>query len=125
MKYRRMSGCITVPGPPALICSTKVGTTLPLLPRTLPKRTVENDARRVHGLVGRDHDEPIDAVDLGRLGEHGTDANCRLCLRPGRAVGKNGSPDPTSAPASRSSSMISHDGDSLSLTMFRQAQSVG
>ena len=73
---------MTVTGPPALICSTKRGTTLPLLPSTLPKRTTLNfvplplpplaspwtmsshdalggahHARRVHGLVGRDHDE--------------------------------------------------------------------
>ena len=30
-------------GPPFLICSRNRGTTLPLLPRTFPKRTIEND----------------------------------------------------------------------------------
>src|ERR1051326_2946033 len=34
-----MSGCVTLTGPPASICAWKIGTTLPLLPRTLPKRT--------------------------------------------------------------------------------------
>ncbi len=37
-----MSGCVTVTGPPASICLRKIGTTLPLLPRTLPKRTATN-----------------------------------------------------------------------------------
>ena len=36
MKYRVMSASVTVTGPPILICSTKVGITLPRLPRTLP-----------------------------------------------------------------------------------------
>ena len=89
MKKRRMSGWVTVTGPPFRICSRNRGTTLPLLPSTLPKRTVENEvplptrlrlddelgdplgrahhARRVHRLVGRDQDEAVDAVQLGRL----------------------------------------------------------
>lgn len=37
-----MSGCVTVTGPPAAICALKIGITLPLDPRTLPKRTVTN-----------------------------------------------------------------------------------
>ena len=32
MKYRRISGCVIVTGPPAAICALKIGTTLPLLP---------------------------------------------------------------------------------------------
>ena len=40
MKYRCMSGCVMVTGPPALIWRRKVGTTLPRLPSTLPKRTL-------------------------------------------------------------------------------------
>src|SRR5271170_2893475 len=39
MKYLRTSGCVTLMGPPAAICAWKMGTTLPLLPSTLPKRT--------------------------------------------------------------------------------------
>jgi hypothetical protein len=42
MKYRRMSGCVTVTGPPAAICLAKIGTTLPLLPNTFPNRTATN-----------------------------------------------------------------------------------
>ena len=39
MKKRRMSGCVTVTGPPAAICFLKMGITLPFDPSTLPKRT--------------------------------------------------------------------------------------
>ncbi len=39
MKYRVASGCVTVTGPPSAICSVNSGTTLPLLPNTLPNRT--------------------------------------------------------------------------------------
>ena len=42
MKKRVMSGWVTVTGPPRRICSSNVGTTLPLLPSTLPKRTMTN-----------------------------------------------------------------------------------
>ncbi len=42
MKKRRTSGWVTVTGPPLRICSRNSGTTLPLLPRTFPKRTVAN-----------------------------------------------------------------------------------
>ena len=34
---------MTVTGPPLRICSRKRGTTLPLLPSTLPKRTMANE----------------------------------------------------------------------------------
>ena len=37
-----MSGCVTVMGPPLMICSLKRGITLPLLPSTLPNRVVTN-----------------------------------------------------------------------------------
>ncbi|OPZ63360.1 MAG: hypothetical protein BWY85_01747 [Firmicutes bacterium ADurb.Bin506] len=37
-----MSGWVTVTGPPSAICLRKMGTTLPLLPSTLPKRTAMN-----------------------------------------------------------------------------------
>ena len=40
MKKRMMSGCVTVTGPPFLICSWKIGITEPLEPSTLPKRVV-------------------------------------------------------------------------------------
>ena len=40
-----MSGCVTVTGPPASICFWKIGTTLPLEPRTLPKRTATKRVR--------------------------------------------------------------------------------
>src|SRR5579884_2942883 len=36
------SGSVTVTGPPRAICSLNSGTTLPLEPRTLPKRTTTN-----------------------------------------------------------------------------------
>ncbi len=41
MKNRVICGSVTVTGPPAAICRLKVGMTLPLLPRTLPKRTAQ------------------------------------------------------------------------------------
>ena len=41
MKKRVMPGSVTVTGPPRSICREKVGTTLPWLPSTLPKRTEE------------------------------------------------------------------------------------
>ena len=40
-----MSGCVTVTGPPRAICSRKRGTTLPVEPSTLPKRTMTNCVR--------------------------------------------------------------------------------
>ena len=42
MKYRMMSGWVTVTGPPAAICFLNSGITLPLLPSTFPKRTATN-----------------------------------------------------------------------------------
>ena len=42
IKYRRISGCVTVTGPPRAICSRKIGTTLPDDPRTFPNRTTTN-----------------------------------------------------------------------------------
>ena len=39
MKYRVISGCVTVTGPPRSIWRRKIGTTLPDEPSTLPKRT--------------------------------------------------------------------------------------
>ena len=39
MKYRTMSGCVTVTGPPASICALNFGTTEPFDASTLPKRT--------------------------------------------------------------------------------------
>ena len=79
-------------GPPARIWSNIRGMTLPLLPSTLPKRTVTNrvsraslpiglhdqlgdplarthHARRVDGLVGRDQDEALHPVVAGHLGD--------------------------------------------------------
>ncbi len=50
MKKRRASGCVTLMGPPAAICSWNIGTTLPLLPSTLPKRT---ETQRVCALPGQ------------------------------------------------------------------------
>ena len=41
MKKRVMSLCVTVTGPPCAIWRWNVGTTLPLVPSTLPKRTAE------------------------------------------------------------------------------------
>ena len=43
MKYRFMSGWVTVTGPPLAICRLNNGTTLPRLPRTFPKRTTVNE----------------------------------------------------------------------------------
>ena len=40
IKKRVISGCVTVTGPPLAICSRNLGITLPLLPNTLPKRTI-------------------------------------------------------------------------------------
>ena len=40
-----VAGCAIVSGPPALICSSNRGTTLPFLASTFPKRTVSNDVR--------------------------------------------------------------------------------
>ena len=42
MKKRRISGCVTVTGPPAAIWLWKRGITLPLDPSTLPNRTAMN-----------------------------------------------------------------------------------
>lgn len=42
MKNRVISGWVTVTGPPQAICRSNSGTTLPLLPRTLPNRTATN-----------------------------------------------------------------------------------
>jgi hypothetical protein len=39
IKYLVISGCVTVIGPPFLICSLNLGITLPLLPSTLPNLT--------------------------------------------------------------------------------------
>ena len=39
MKKRVISGWVTVSGPPLSSCSWKIGTTLPVEPRTLPNRT--------------------------------------------------------------------------------------
>ena len=39
MKYRTISGCVTVSGPPASICALNFGTTDPFEASTLPKRT--------------------------------------------------------------------------------------
>src|SRR6266702_4046667 len=74
MKYRCISGWVTVTGPPAAICFWKIGTTLPLLPSTLPKRTEvylvpqfgyalggSHHVGRANRLVRRDHDEVLDA----------------------------------------------------------------
>ena len=83
MKKRRISGWVTVTGPPAAICFLKMGMTLPLEPSTLPKRTATNlvppfckaeeqqfghalggahDVGGPDGFVGGDHDEVLDAV---------------------------------------------------------------
>ena len=40
IKYRVISGSVTVTGPPASICFLNKGMTEPRLPSTLPKRTV-------------------------------------------------------------------------------------
>ena len=40
MKYRVISGWVTVTGPPSAICRANSGTTLPAEPRTLPNRTI-------------------------------------------------------------------------------------
>jgi hypothetical protein len=45
MKKRRLSGWMTVRGPPAASCLLKMGMTLPLEPRTFPKRTETNLVR--------------------------------------------------------------------------------
>ena len=42
IKYRIISGWVTVTGPPSSICFLKSGMTLPLLPSTLPNRTATN-----------------------------------------------------------------------------------
>ena len=47
MKYRTMSGCVTVTGPPASICALNFGTTDPFEASTLPNRT---EIRRIRGL---------------------------------------------------------------------------
>ena len=39
MKYRFMSGCVIVTGPPRAICSRKRGITDPADPSTFPNRT--------------------------------------------------------------------------------------
>ena len=90
MKYRWISGWVTVTGPPRLICSSNLGTTLPLLPRTFPNRTARNRfavhdsspadqlATRlvapmtldgIDRLVGRDQDEAFDAIAFSRFGD--------------------------------------------------------
>src|SRR5680860_1245927 len=50
IKYRVMRLSVMVIGPPAAICFSKRGITLPRLPRTLPKRTA--------------HFERVDAFDM-------------------------------------------------------------
>ena len=45
MKYRVMSGWVTLTGPPVAICFLKVGITLPEEPSTLPNRTAINFVR--------------------------------------------------------------------------------
>ena len=52
MKYRMMSGCVTVTGPPSAICFLKSGITEPFEPSTLPKRTATNSVRGAS--AGRD-----------------------------------------------------------------------
>ncbi len=83
MKNRRISGCVTVTGPPFAIWARNVGTTLPLLASTLPNRTAAKRVvvdrprpsttisatrlvapitlGRVHGLVRGDQHKPLDA----------------------------------------------------------------
>ena len=83
MKKRVISGWVIDSGSPFSSCSWKIGTTLPLEPRTLPKRTETyglagppggvrdehlgdalagaHDARRQDGLVRGDEDEALDA----------------------------------------------------------------
>ncbi len=91
MKYRTMSGCVTVTGPPFWIWRRKVGMTLPAAaqhvseadrdeatraPRTdlLHDALGEalrraHDARRANGLVGRDEDEALHAGPRGEIGD--------------------------------------------------------
>ena len=89
MKYRVISGCVTVTGPPFSIWLRKVGITLPDELSTLPKRTATKrvgtsrrwpsdstihsqiafdwpiTVLRIDGLVGRDEHEALD-LELGR-----------------------------------------------------------
>src|ERR1041385_3435215 len=48
MKYRTISGWVTVTGPPASICALNFGTTDPFEASTLPKRT---EISRIGGLA--------------------------------------------------------------------------
>ena len=45
MKKRSMSGWVTVSGPPGLSCRSNSGTTEPVEPSTLPKRTATKRVR--------------------------------------------------------------------------------
>ena len=91
MKYRVISGVVTVTGPPFSICLRNVGMTLPDELSTLPKRTGDEARRdvatvperlddplaerlrlahhrlRVDGLVGRDEHEALDLEVRGEL----------------------------------------------------------
>ena len=89
MKNRVMSGCVMVSGSLFSSCSWKIGTTLPVDPRTFPNRTATygrpgptrrighehlgdplagaHDARRPDGLVGRDEHEPLHIGGDARL----------------------------------------------------------
>jgi hypothetical protein len=90
IKKRRISGCVTVTGPPAAICFLKIGITLPFEPSTLPKRTATyfvrpfckrqqdqlGDAlRRAHhvcrpdSLVRRNQQKVFDAMLCSRNGD--------------------------------------------------------
>ena len=67
-----MSGCVTVIGPPCAICARNFGITLPVLPSTLPKRTITkrvapDGCKAWHTSSASRLDAPITLVGLTAL----------------------------------------------------------
>src|SRR5660397_274163 len=87
MKQRVISGCVTVTGPPSAIWRRNMGTTLPRLPSTLPKRTEQKRVRGCRAASARRIPSatllvaPM-TVSYTHLRAHETKANlvCRLLL---------------------------------------------
>ena len=51
IKYLIISGCVTVTGPPFLICSLKSGITEPFEPKTLPNLTATNSVNLLDNAI--------------------------------------------------------------------------
>ena len=74
MKYRVISGCVTVTGPPRSIWRRKIGITLPEEPRTLPKRTATKRVGDVAAVPERLDDPLADAPSTGPSRSSGSTA---------------------------------------------------